>query len=129
MKGDTRAMTEEPTRRTTRPGLGEPVASPPDTEPAVEPLEVRGRPLSAIARNYIRQHALNSQDELPPWAFRDLLWVLDACELLEHQLAETRGRLEELTSQVEEYYGQRAYAERLAAQATSTLARLLGRSG
>lgn len=120
--------TEEPTRRTTRPGLGEPHDSRPDTAPVVGPLEVRGRPLSAIARNYIRQHVLNAQDELPPWAFRDLLWVLDACEMLEHQLGESRARLDELTAQVEEYHGQRAYADRLAAQATSTLARLLGRA-
>jgi hypothetical protein len=114
----------EETRRSTRPGLGEAR----DPQPADEPKELRGRPLSPIARHYIRQHALNSQEDLPPWAFRDLLWVLDACELLEQELMQTRARLEELGAEVEEYYGKRAYADRLAAEASSSLARLLGRS-
>jgi len=49
--------------------------------------------LSRQARNLVRRHAIESRDELPEWALRDLFAALDTAEALEIRLARVRYKL------------------------------------
>lgn len=94
------------------------------------PLSVEGTSqdirLSAVARQYMRQRALRAQDELPAWAYRDLLWALDTCESLHREVAQLRAIIDEAAELASDYSAQRYYADRLAAEAAARLQRLVG---
>lgn len=49
--------------------------------------------LSTGSRNIIRRHLAESKDELPTWAYRDLIAVMNTADLLEEQLRAVRSRL------------------------------------
>jgi len=50
--------------------------------------------LSRQARNLVRRHAIESRSELPEWALRDLLAMIDTAEQLETQLSRVRYKLQ-----------------------------------
>lgn len=63
----------------------------------VEPLEVGNGEtvvLSRSERDFVRRHADESQDELPDWAYLDLLALLDHADQIEAQLSEALEALE-----------------------------------
>jgi hypothetical protein len=49
--------------------------------------------LSAASRSVIRRHLAESRQELPVWAYRDLIAVMDTADMLEDQLRAVRSCL------------------------------------
>ena len=93
------------------------------------PLSVEGTSqdirLSVVARQYMRQRALRAIDEIPAWAYRDLLWALDTCESLHREVEQLRSQLDGAIDSLGDYAAQRYYAERLSAEAGAKLESLV----
>lgn len=51
------------------------------------------RPLSPAARKIVLRHAQESRNEIPEWAYRDLVSALETAEALDAQLRIVRSKL------------------------------------